>query len=92
MDQIYSVYEHQIYSDGQDLYTGCTPFPLSQELKTNYPEVINATTYTNLGGQPVKYETTEFKDILLILVDKEFLNIFSFEIIEGDAKALECAR
>lgn len=88
IDQIYSVYEHQLYSDGQELYTGCTPFPLSQELKLNYPEVINATTYTNLGGQPVKYETQEFKDIPLCLVDKEFLNIFSFEVLEGDPNSL----
>ncbi len=89
LEQIYQVYEHQIYSDGQDLHTGCTPFPLSAELKSTYPEVINATTYTNLGGQPVKYKTKEFKDIPLLLADKEFTNIFSFEIIEGDVKALQ---
>lgn len=89
LDQIYSVYEHQVYSEGQDLYTGCTPFPLSQELKSNYPEILNATTYMGLGGQPVKYETKEFKDIPLFLVDKEFLNIFSFEVLEGDANTLD---
>lgn len=89
LGQIQQVYEHQVYSDGQDLHTGCTPFPLSAELKTNYPEVINASTYTRLGGQPVKFENKEFKDIPLLLADQEFLNIFSFDIIEGDAKALE---
>ncbi len=89
LSQIYQVYEHQIYSDGQDLHTGCTPFPLSNELKTTYPEVINATTYTILGGQPVKYKTIEFKDIPLLLADQEFTNIFSFDVIEGDALALE---
>lgn len=89
LGQIYQVYEHQIYSDGQDLHTGCTPFPLSNELKTTYPEILNATTYTQLGGQPVKYKTKEFKDIPLLLADKEFTNIFSFDILEGDAKALE---
>uniref|UniRef100_UPI00321740F2 ABC transporter permease n=1 Tax=uncultured Draconibacterium sp. TaxID=1573823 RepID=UPI00321740F2 len=89
LGQIHQVYEHQIYSDGQDLHTGCTPFPLSNELKTNYPEVINATTYTNLGGLPAKYQNIEFKDITLMLADQEFTNIFTFDIIEGDAKALE---
>ncbi len=88
LSQIYQVYEHQVYSDGQDLHTGCTPFPLSNELKTNYPEVLNASTYTQLGGQPVKYQTTEFKDIGLLLADTAFTSIFSFEILEGDAKAL----
>lgn len=89
LSQIYQVYEHQVYSDGQDLHTGCTPFPLSNELKTNYPEVVNATTYTFLGGQPVKYQTKEYKDIPLMLADNEFLNIFSFEVIEGEANAIE---
>ncbi|WP_321372645.1 ABC transporter permease [uncultured Draconibacterium sp.] len=89
LSQIYQVYEHQVYSDGQDLHTGCTPFPLAQELKKTYPEVLNASTFTNLGGLPVKYENKEFKDIPVMLADQEFLNIFSFEILEGDPKALE---
>ncbi|MDX1284906.1 MAG: ABC transporter permease, partial [Draconibacterium sp.] len=89
INKIYQVYEHQVYSDGQDLYTGCTPFPLSNELKQNYPEVLNATTFTFLGEQPVKYQTIEYKNIPLMLADKEYLNIFSYNIIEGDANALE---
>jgi len=89
LDQIYQVYEHQVYSDGQDLYTPCTPFPLSNELKSNYPEVLNATTFMNMGGQPVKYQTEEYKDISLMLADKEYLNIFSYNIIEGDENALD---
>ncbi len=89
LDQMYQVYEHQVYSDGQDLYTGCTPFPLANELKQTYPEIKNATTYSNLGGLPVKYETTEYKDISLTIADKEFMNVFSFELIEGDLNAIE---
>ncbi|WP_347840399.1 ABC transporter permease [uncultured Draconibacterium sp.] len=89
LEQVYQVYEHQVYSDGQDLHTGCTPFPLANELKLNYPEIENATTFTNLGGLPVKYETTEYKDISLTLADKEFMNIFSFELIEGELNAIE---
>ena len=89
LGQMYQVYEHQVYSDGQDLYTGCTPFPLANELKQTYPEIKNATTYSNLGGLPVKYETTEYKDISLTIADKEFMNVFSFELIEGDLNAIE---
>lgn len=89
LGQIYQVYEHQIYSDGQDLHTGCTPFPLANELKQIYPEIENATTFTGLGGLPVKHETTEYKDISLTLADKEFMNIFSFELIEGDLNSIE---
>ncbi|WP_340113101.1 ABC transporter permease [Maribellus mangrovi] len=89
IDQIYQIYEHQVYSDGQDLHTGCTPFPLSSELKQNFPEVENATTFTFLGEQPVKYETIEYKNIPLMLADNEFLNVFSYNIIEGDVNTLE---
>jgi hypothetical protein len=31
LEQIYTVYEHQEFSEGQELYTNCTPFPLSQD-------------------------------------------------------------
>jgi len=89
LGQIFQVYEHQVYSDGQDLHTGCTPFPLSNELKQTYPEVLNATTFTNLGGLPVKYQTTEYKDIDLMLADREYTNIFSLDLIEGDINATE---
>ncbi len=89
LSQIYQVYEHQVYSDGQDLHTGCTPFPLSNELKQTYPEVLNATTFTYLGGQPVKYEAIEYKDIDLMLADNEFMNIFSFDLVEGDINAIK---
>lgn len=89
LDQIYQVYEHQVYSDGQDLYTGCTPFPLSNELKSNYPEVLNASTYTFMGRQPVKYKNTEYKDIPLLLADKEFVNIFSFDLLEGEMNTID---
>ena len=89
LGQMYQVYEHQEFPDGQDLYTGCTPFPLANELKQTYPEIENATTYTNLYGLPVKYETTEYKDISLTLADQEFMNIFSFDLIEGDLNAIQ---
>ncbi len=89
LNQIYTVYEHQVYSEGQELFTGCTPFPLSQRLTENYPEVLNATTYTNLGNQLVKYESKEYKEGPIVCADKNFLDIFSFNVIEGNLKALD---
>jgi ABC-type antimicrobial peptide transport system permease subunit len=89
LDQVYTIYEHQVYSEGQDLFTYCTPFPMSQELIKNYPEVKNATTFAEVWNQLLKYGDKEYKEGPIYCVDNEFLKIFSFRIIEGDRNALE---
>jgi len=88
LDHVYTIYEHQEYSDGQDLFTYCTPFPLGQDLVKNYPEVKNATTFTEIWNKLLKYGDKEYKEGPIYCVDKEFLNIFSFRIIEGDRNSL----
>ncbi|NQU51317.1 MAG: ABC transporter permease, partial [Bacteroidetes bacterium] len=88
IDQIYSVYEHQQYSEGQELYTGCTPFPLSNFLKTTFPEINKATTFYTFDKYPIKYNDKVFEEGPFIFTDNDFLEIFSFKIIEGDKDAL----
>ena len=88
LDHIYTVYEHQQYSDGQELFTACTPFPLAKELVNVFSEVENATTFSNLGKQLIRYGDKEYKDGPLICTDNEFLKIFSFDIVQGDVNAL----
>jgi putative ABC transport system permease protein len=88
LDRIYTVYEHQQFSEGQELYTSCTPFPLGQELVKSFPEIENATTYTNLWDQLLKYKDKEYKIGSVFCADNNFLKIFSFDIIEGDPNAL----
>lgn len=89
LDQIYSVYEHQEYSEGHDLFTYCTPFPLSQKLINDFPEVKNATTFTQIGAQLIRYEDREHAEIPVFCVDDEFLNIFSYTILEGNKDVLQ---
>jgi putative ABC transport system permease protein len=89
LDRVYTIYEHQVYSDGQDLFTYCTPFPLSQELIKNYPEIESATTFAEVWNQLLKYGDKEYKEGPIYCVDNEFLNIFSFKITEGDRNALK---
>ncbi len=89
LDQIYTVYEHQQYSEGQELYTFCTPFPLANEFKNNFSEIENATTFAGVGNQLIRYQDHEYKEGPVICTDNEFLNIFSFEVIQGDKNALE---
>jgi len=88
LEQIYTVFEHQQYSEGQELHTSCTPFPLSPELVKNYPEIENATTYVNIWDQLIKYGDKEYKQGPVYCADSNFLKIFSFKIIEGASNTL----
>ena len=88
IDRTYTVYEHQQYSEGQELFTYCTPFPLSKEFVNNFSEVENGTTFANVGEQLIRYEDKEYKEGPVVCTDNEFLNIFSFDILEGDKNAL----
>jgi ABC-type antimicrobial peptide transport system permease subunit len=87
-DRIYTVYEHQEYSEGQELYTSCTPFPLSNTMVKNFAEVEQATTFANLDKQLIKYETREYKEGPVICTDNNFLKIFTYKILEGNINAL----
>ena len=88
LERIYTVYEHQQYSEGQELFTNCTPFPLSQAMVKNYAEVNQATTFANLDKQLIKYETKEYKEGPVICTDNNFLKIFTYKILEGNINAL----
>ena len=88
LDRIYTVYEHQQYSEGQELYTNCTPFPLSSALTKKFAEVECATTFANLDKLLIKYEAREYKEGPVICTDNNFLKIFSYKILEGDPNAL----
>ncbi len=89
INRIYTVYEHQQYSEGQELFTFCTPFPLSKEFVNSYSDVENATTFAGVGEQLIRYEDKEYKEGPVICADSAFLNIFSFEVLEGDRNALQ---
>ena len=88
-DRIYTVYEHQEYSEGQDLFTFCTPFPLSEYLVTKYPEIKKATTFTNFGKQLLRHGDKEFKAGNIYFADSNFLKVFTYPLIEGDNDALK---
>ncbi|MFT3737607.1 MAG: ABC transporter permease [Breznakibacter sp.] len=91
MDRIYSVYGHQSYSDGQELHTRSTPFPLAEELMSSQPGIEIATTYSDLGDRIVSFDGKESKAGPVYCVDANFLKIFNFDILEGDPRVLETA-
>ncbi|MBN1820937.1 MAG: ABC transporter permease [Prolixibacteraceae bacterium] len=88
IDRIYTVFEHQQYSEGQELFTYCTPFPLSQYLMDNFPDVKYATTFWINGEQRFKIGDKAFKEGPVVFAGEKFLDIFSYDVIEGDPEVL----
>lgn len=89
IDRIHCIIEKQDYSDGQMLHTNNTPFALREELLTNYPEVERATRTIWMGDRPMSFEDKVLTTGSIAMVDPEFLDIFSFEVIKGDRKTLQ---
>ncbi|MBN2634714.1 MAG: ABC transporter permease, partial [Prolixibacteraceae bacterium] len=88
IDRIYTVYEHQQYSEGQELFTYCTPFPLSQYLMDNFPEVEYATTFWVNQELRFKIGEKSFKEGPVVCAGEKFLDIFSYDVIEGNPEVL----
>lgn len=60
--------------------------PVAKTLKSDYPEVENATRLLSLGKSKVVYEGKEFRNDLLALVDSNFFDVFTLPLSQGDAK------
>lgn len=87
IDNIYTIYEHQQYSDGQELFTPCTPFPLGKSLVADFEEVEMATTFTIMGNMPFEYDNNQYIEGPVMSADADFLRMFTFELISG---SLDC--
>jgi len=60
--------------------------PVAQTLKTDYPEVQEATRL-RIGGSPfISYGDKTFRDASLVYVDSNFFQVFTFPILQGDAR------
>jgi putative ABC transport system permease protein len=62
----------------------CTPAPLSEELKTNFPEIQQSARVAMTGERVLKHGNKIFYEDYILTVDPEFFDIFSFPFIEGD--------
>ena len=82
-DRLYQVMEHQNYAD-EIMTTNSTPGILAETLKEDFPEVEHAATTTwvekytlSVGDHNIKADGYH--------VGKDFFEIFSFKLIEGNA-------
>ena len=59
---------------------------MPQLLKSDFPEVEDATRLFNAGTTKITYGTKSFKDDGFALVDPNFFSVFTLPLIEGDSK------
>lgn len=60
--------------------------PVAKTMKSEFPEVEDATRIVSFGTPRIDYKDKVFKDDHFALVDPNFFNIFTLPMIAGDAK------
>jgi len=76
--------------DGQEFWAGNTPPPVGAALTSNIPEVESFTRFYKPNDMVVRYEQTNaaekfFTEKNVLAVDSNFLQLFDFKIVEGNA-------
>jgi putative ABC transport system permease protein len=76
--------------DGQEFWAGNTPPPVGAALTSNIPEIESFTRFYKPNDIVVRYEESNatekyFTEKNILAVDSNFLQLFDFKIIEGDA-------
>ena len=84
-DNLYrAVMQHQ-FSRGDVLTTIWSSPPLAAALKEEVPEILNATRYiSETRNYRIAYGSTYFTEKRLSLADPTFLDMFTFNFIQGD--------
>ena len=65
--------------------TTAFPMPFTPALKTEIPDIVHASRYGEFGSNILRYKDHEFQ-YNTVYVDPDFLDMFSFPLIEGDRK------
>ena len=76
--------------NGQEFWAGNTPPPVGAALTSNIPEIETYTRFYKPSDIVVRYEENErtetfFTEKNVLAVDSNFLQVFDFKIIEGNA-------
>lgn len=71
---------------GQDIQTASSCPPLAEAMVTSIPGVEQATRINDWSNVVMKYEDKAFTETKALLVDSNFFDFFSFQLIEGDVK------
>jgi putative ABC transport system permease protein len=72
--------------NGGKINESVTMPPVAQTMKKDFPEVQDATRLVDDGGKKIIYKDKVFKNDRLAFTDANFFSIFTFPMIEGNAK------
>ena len=82
-DRVYQMYSREMSNGNVDVW-GRTPSPLTQELRTKYPEVEDATRFRTVYFLLTKGENQ--LNLQGAFADSGVLNILDFPLLKGDAR------
>ena len=84
-DRIYQVGVSASFG-GNEFDTSNTPPPVGETLKSTFPEIESYTRHYMPGDIVMRYEDQLYTESNVWMVDSNFLEFFSFPLLEGDKK------
>jgi putative ABC transport system permease protein len=84
-DRIYRI-AFKANIDGGKIFEGNVMPPVAAALKSDYPEVEEATRLNLNGDTKITYNNKTFKESKLAIVDSNFFSVFTVQFIKGDPK------
>ena len=78
----------KFYNQNGIEYGSALPYPAAEELKKDYPEILKVSRVYNLKEFLFVHNNKRFIENRILTVDPEFLTMFSFALIHGDANSV----
>ncbi|HEX9654707.1 MAG TPA: ABC transporter permease, partial [bacterium] len=82
-DRIYRVVNER-HGEGKVFYRAATPPGYAATMKSEFPEVIEAVRFFDMGKILVEHDDRRFFEENFLLADSTVLKVFSFELLAGD--------
>ncbi|MFC1556236.1 ABC transporter permease, partial [candidate division KSB1 bacterium] len=86
-NEIFRIVEHQNHRDGDFFPVAVTPWPMAQALDDDFPEIVNNARLRIFSNILANYKDKRFFENDMCAVDPAFIEMFSFEFLNGDPKS-----
>lgn len=70
--------------NGEVIEEAVTPAPVGPTLKSEFPEVVEATRIRRFGNAKIAYHQTTYRNDRLARVDPNFFRVFTLSFVQGD--------
>lgn len=72
--------------NGEVIKEAVTPAPVAPTLKSEFPEVVEATRLRRFGSPNIRYRNTIYRNSELAFVDPNFFRVFTLPFLKGDPR------